>query len=213
MGKNIIVNTLQRARLDEWIGDFNNAEKLLSEIEQSNTEITYLFKKTVKVRKKKIETEGKYKIAAEIAYKEEKPMLFNPENLNINKLPEGMVYNNTPVSCWKYSAAIMSKVGSDLRVEIRGYNPEGIPPKLSFNMPSEMQNWLINDIIRKPNDEQISLVNIFAISEYPEVQLYFSVDKWGLISGVAVINEDEIGTSLRHIDYLFSIVSTRLWPT
>lgn len=213
MGKNAIVNMLQRARLDEWIGDFNNAERLLSEIEQSNSEITYLFRKIVKERKKKIETEGKYQIATVRTYNEEKLMLFDVEKLKINKLPEEMIDNNTLASCWKYSASIISKVGSDLRVEIRGYNPDGITPKLAFSMSSEIRNWQIIDIIRKPNDEQISLVNIYAISEYPEVQLYFSVDRWGLISGVAIVNENDIGTALRHIDYLFSVVSTRLWTT
>ncbi|KUO76685.1 MAG: hypothetical protein APF77_01525 [Clostridia bacterium BRH_c25] len=212
MGKNMIVNTLQKARLDEWIGDYSSAEKLLSEIEESNTAITYLFRKTVKERKKKIETAGKYQISESVAYREAKPALFKTENLQIDNLPEGMIDDNTPVSCWKYSATVTSKVDSDLRVEIRGYNPDGLPPKLAFDMPAQIRNWSIIDKTLKPNNEQPSLVNFFTASENPAVQLYFSVDKWGLLSGVAILDENDIGIALRHIDFLFSKVSSQLWP-
>lgn len=209
----MIVNTLQKARLDEWIGDFSSAEKLLSEIEESNSAITYLFRKTVKERKKKIETADKYQISKSVAYREPKQALFKTENLQIDNLPEEIIDDNTPASCWKYSATVTSKVDSDLRVEIRGYNPEGLPPKLAFDMPAQIRNWRIIEIILKPNSEQPSLVNFFITSENPAVQLYFSVDRWGLLSGVAILDENDIGIALRHIDFLFSKVSSQLWPT
>jgi hypothetical protein len=212
LGKSLIVNTLQRARLDEWIGDFSNAEKLLSEIEESNSDISYLLRKTVKERKKKLETEEKYQIAAERAYKEPKPMLFNIENLQIGKMSDTSTDYNTPISFWKYSATVISKVDSDLRVEIRGYNPQGIPPRLKFEVPSQIQNWAITDVSYKPNNDQISLLNIFTTSEEPNVQMYFSVDRWGLLSGVAILNENDIGIALKRIDFLYSIISSKIWP-
>lgn len=213
MGKSIVVKTLQKARLDEWIGDFSNAEKLLSEIEESNADIKYLFRKTVKERKKKIQTERNYHIAASRVYKESKPILFEVENLQSDNLPEHMIVDNIPISSWKYSATVISKADSDLRIEIRGYNPEGILPKLVFDMPAHIRNWRINDVTLKPNSEQISLINFFATSENPAIQLYFSVDRWGLLSGVTILHENDIGIALKHIDYFFSVVSTQIWPT
>jgi len=217
LGKNVIVRTLQKAFLDAWIGDYENAEKLLAEIEKTNSEISYLLQKTVKERKKKILEEKKFGIIMKSAYtadicEKPKQLSFLPDEFQNAKVPEELVVDYSPLTCWKYSATITSKVDSDLRVEFRGYNPNGQQPNLMLSWTdNQIRNWRV----KKENDnltvEQTSLVNFFAASEDPAIKLHFSVDIWGLLNGVAIIEEKNISVALIHVDYLFSKIISQLW--
>ncbi len=219
MGKNVIVRTLQTAYLDVWIGDYENAEKLLAEIEATNSDISYLFRKTVKERMKKIDTDKRSESIEACVYlldkfNGQKQLLLLPEYLQSNYIPEELINDYTPVTCWKYSATIISQVDSDYRIDLRGYNPNGRQPNLAFDWNADViqiRNWKIEKSSLK--EGQTSLVSFNATSEHPAICLYFSVDIWGLLSGVAIVNNKDIGIALTYIDYLFGKISSQLWPS
>jgi hypothetical protein len=82
-------------------------------------------------------------------------LLYQLESLQPRKMQEMQIQHH--LIKWKYSASVISKVDNDLRLEIRGYNPEGNIPKLYIELPKEMINWKIERNIQFSGIEAILL--------------------------------------------------------
>lgn len=217
MGKKEVVKKYQTARLDEWIGDYDSADKLYGEIEQSEEEFASFLKEAATQKKKEIEDKinrdtfslGSPKIDTITLYiKDETECLFNKSNLEL-KLRKNNDFNLIP--SWKYSVSIISKIDKDLKLEIRGFNPSGNLPNLYISLPFNLFNWSIEKIDKQPNKEQIDLLGIMAFSETPEAHIYLSIDKWGLLNGTAIARYEELGDVLFDINRLLFEISKLCW--
>lgn len=211
-----IIKKYQTARLDEWIGDYDNADKLYAEIERSEEVLAFFLKETAIQKKREIEDIRKgdqYSLSSGIPMgilyiKDETKCLFNESNLKL-KLRKDNDYNCFP--SWKYSVSVLSKVAKDLKLEIRGFNPSGMLPDLYIMLPYNLGNWIIKKTDTQPTEDQIDLLGISALSESPEVQIYLSIDRWGLLSGTAIAVDEELGDVLFDINTLLFEISKLCW--
>lgn len=217
MGKNEIVKKLQTAHLDEWIGDYDSADKQYGEIERSEEEFAFFLKEVAIQKKKEIKDKikkdtlslGFPKIdAVTVFIKEESESLIDKSKLKL-KLRKNNDLSLIP--SWKYSVSVTSKVNNDLKLEIRGFNPSGDLPNLQISLPFNFFNWNIEKIDTQPNEEQIDLLEIIAFSEAPETHIYISIDRWGLLNATAITIEESLGDALYDINRLLHEISKLSW--
>lgn len=219
MGKSNIIKMFQIARLDEWIGDYNSADLVYDDIQRSNDKLSYVLKKTITERKERFPIE-KQKIAhvdmffegrvAAQQVESRMKLLYKPELLkprNIHEMPI-----QPDLVKWKYSASVISKVDNDLRLEIRGYNPDGETPNLyvDIDLPEEMINWEIESDRQFAETDAI-LLEINTYYEEENTRIYLSIDQWGLLYGSVIVDETYLGDTLIRIHKFLENLSNLLW--
>lgn len=212
MGKSTLLKMFQKARLAQWIGDFEEAELLYSEIEHSHGGLAYILKPATKIRKKKLE--GIYS-KHEIPLLNERNVLIEDDKYFEQHIiqPKTIKYFDKKYQelMWEYSASIVGKNEDAIRLEIRGYNPNGTIPRLHNNIFIESPYWSLKEVRIEPENSKPDLLNILAYSEDPEIKLSLSVDCWGLLTGTAITYESEIGDTLAKIHIFLCELGRNLW--
>lgn len=208
MGKNIIIEKFQIARLDEWIGDFESADTIYNEIQESQNELSFILKKSVSKRKEKLpinaDAAKRNSVAAKIHIDRVDNIAFFQQS-KLLSIP--IQYSSIK---WKYSVSIVSKIANDLRLEIRGYNPTGDKPKLSnlqtvLSVP--MEGWTINTHL----NEDVLLLEIEAYEKEGNSLLYLSIDQWGLLYGTFIVDKICLDDTLIKVHVLLSYLSGYIW--
>lgn len=219
MDKSNVIRKFQNARLNAWIGDYDEAEKLYDEIENSDERLAYILKPTVRQKKSEIdlfhaqkESDLNYVSREYYIKTPEKKLLFNPQYLDSK---ENIPGQKSPLSIqWKYTVSVIAKSGENLRLEIRGYNPQGKLPKLNLSLVNLTSHW---NVIQTGQDSQSydtlpDLVWLLAeLERVPLTKLYIAVDRWGLLSGSLVCLETSLGDSLGYVHSLISELDDKLW--
>lgn len=105
---------------------------------------------------------------------------------------------------WKYSISVMSKLDEDLRFELRGFNPSGEIPLFNIGEFSEfnVEQW---------NTDDSDLIWYSGILSGSADLLYISVDRWGLLSGTAIIKESQLAISLALIHTTICELDNFIW--
>ncbi len=223
MDQNNTVRKFQKARLDEWIGDYESADRIYEEIQKSDDNLSFVFKNTIKKRQGKLHSYEDIQYKNEIENKQELEYNSNGyyrlvEN-NIEKLYDSNSLNPkkihnidipADVLKWKYSASVISKVENDLRIEIRGYISEGIVPQLNNEFPKKITDWDI-EWDKQFSETTIYLIELDAVNKEEDTQMYLSIDKWGLLRGTIVVDENKLGDILVSVHAFISKLSIIIW--
>ncbi len=236
MGKNNIIKKFQIARLDEWIGDYENADIIYEEIQKSDDNLSYILKPTVKERKRKLPVteeskdkviennidyifDGDILMIAEpfpmpdrVYYEkvkeiEKDSILYRPESLQPRK--QHMKLQNVKLR-WKYTISVVSRVDNYLRLEVRGYNPDGSTPILNSDFTMKINDWYIESDIESFNGVD-TLLEINAFHEEEKTAMYMNIDLWGLLSGTIIVDEQNLGDTLISIHIFLDSLSNKLW--
>ncbi|OME30921.1 hypothetical protein [Paenibacillus odorifer] len=207
MDKESIVQKFQMARLCQWIGATDEAENIYSELEEMEGGLSYVLKPVVRERKKEIPK--KTEIMREPVtnsvkenHLKQQLYLFDVAKLKLenkhNIIPK---YTSTK---WKYSISVMSKLDEDLRFELRGFNPSGEIPLFNIGEFSEfnVEQW---------NTDDSDLIWYSGILSGSADLLYISVDRWGLLSGTAIIKESQLAISLALIHTTICELDNFIW--
>lgn len=195
------------ARLCQWIGATDEAENIYSELEEMEGGLSYVLKPVVRERKKEIPK--KTEIMREPVtnsvkenHLKQQLYLFDVAKLKLenkhNIIPK---YTSTK---WKYSISVMSKLDEDLRFELRGFNPSGEIPLFNIGEFSEfnVEQW---------NTDDSDLIWYSGILSGSADLLYISVDRWGLLSGTAIIKESQLAISLALIHTTICELDNFIW--
>ena len=223
MDQNNTVRKFQIARLDEWIGDYKSAEKIYEEIQNSDDNLSFVFKNAVKKRqgklpsKKDIKSKNALNNKPELKHnsnidssrvKNNIESLFDSNSLNPKKTNDVDIPAN--IMKWKYSVSVISKVENDLRIEIRGYTLEGVVPQLNNEFPKKIADWDI-EWDKQFSETTTYLIELNAFNKEEDTQMYLSIDKWGLFRGTIVVDENKLGDILVSINVFISNLSNILW--
>lgn len=208
MGNQSAIHKFQEARLCQWIGANDDAEKLLEEIEQMDEDIAYILKPVVRKKKKDISYKNdNYRVP--VVYSEKTIDLKQPIYLfDSNKLKPENKMNIVPQfinTKWKYSVSVVSKIEGELRLEVRGYNPQGSIPQLTNNN-AVFSVFNINSFDKSDADLIWYSGSIFETNLF-----YISVDRWGLLSGTAIVKEDQFSETLAHLHSTICELDQAVW--
>jgi hypothetical protein len=212
-----VVEKFQKARLYQWIGDYDEAQKLYEQIEQNEEEMAYILKPTVKQKKKELplnkdmidfkpneDITFKYVAAERVTQK--KPLyLFDVDKLK----PENKrnIKSSDNQTKWQYSISIISRADDELRLEIRGFNPLGEIP----NMKSKIEiSFSVLDVESVGQTEGDIIWYNGKLTDSSNL-LYISVDCWGLLCGTALVREDNLGDTLSYIHITICELDKAIW--
>ncbi len=221
-----LVKLFQTARLDEWIGDLERANERYEELKEIAKEeketkgLFYIMEPVVKERKKKLEdTIERYNVgyankeivSSEVIelYDENREVrLLNPSLLkptsDFKDLIDPLELN------WKYSVLIASKSETELRLEVRGYNPANKIAKLDLNTQKIKEIAIISKEI-EPDHDDIDLITINGKMDFQHAPIHISIDRWGLLSCTLLIDEEHLGDLLIHLHYLIHEIDQQVW--
>lgn len=218
-----LVKQFQMARLDEWIGDLESANKLYDEIKKEaalqNKGLSYIMEPTVRERKKKVEDtiDGQRFVAKGIAFsvadsvmQESEPLLlYDPQ-----KLAPKSSFKNLKLPSkinWKYTITLTARVDNDIRLEIRGYNPKNQFPKLKYTLNRPFSFWDATLEQEPREDSQPDLITFLGDSKFFNTPIFLSIDRWGLLTGTVITSEENIGDILVHIHVFLCELDNDLW--
>lgn len=225
--KSSLVYRFQLARLEEWIRDLEEANKIYEEIkkeaEKESSGLAYIMEPVVRERKKKIEdTRGDAgwagKAVADTAYSlhpsdrlvhdNDLVLLYDPNTLQPRSSFSELALPQTVE--WKYTVTIAAKADYDLRLETKGYCPNNILPKYPGKRVLEKDWWTctIESEVETDDPDQIMIEGESTISSSP---ISITVDRWGLLSGTTLIHEVNLGDYLIHIHDLICELSRFFW--
>jgi len=134
-------------------------------------------------------------------------------------LPEPRLLFDIPASSpqWKYSISKDAKINSNLRLGIRGFNEFNILPALhqiyNLNFNNNLNNWIIKEI-NSNYDEKHSDLDFISISAHHNLisaDASLSVDRWGLLSGTVIVEEEYLIDSLNAIHILICKLGDFIW--
>lgn len=218
MDKTSVVGKFQKARLYQWIGDFDKAQKLYEQIEENEEEMAYILKPTVKQKKKelplnkdmidfKADNENRMfnYVAAERVFQKKPLYLFDVDKLK----PENKrnIKPSDHQTKWQYSISIISRVDDELRLEIRGFNPLGDIPNVKSKIDISFSVLNVESVGQTEGD--IVWYN-GKLSDSTNL-LYISVDCWGLLCGTALVREDNLGDTLSYIHITICELDKAMW--
>jgi len=209
LDKTSVVVKFQKARLYQWIGDYDEAQNLYEEIEQTEEKMAYILKPTIKQKKMELPPNKEMiefnNVAAQLTTPKTPLYLFD-----VNKLkPRNERNINKPdkQTKWKYSISIISRVDDELRLEIRGFNPMGEIPDVKNKIDISFSVFDVESIGQ--NEGDIIWYN-GKLSDSSSL-LYISVDCWGLLCGTALVREDNLGDSLSYIHFTICELDKAMW--
>lgn len=207
MSENSVVKMFQLARLAEWIGDVDKADMLYDKISSGQDGFASIVTSVAKKRRKKMKSLDsirylKKQELEKLQNKQKHPM---PHEKGVEKLRH-------KTSIWNYSVSVIGKNEGYNRLEIRGYNPEGKLPKIHQNIFVESHGIKLTNVDIQPNEGKPDLLSISAYSMQPEMNLFLSVDRWGLLHGAAITPEKTIEYALETIHIFICHFANQLWP-
>jgi hypothetical protein len=219
LDQNNTVRKFQTAKLDEWIGDYESADKIYEEIQNLDDKLLFVFKNTINRRQSKLNSYKEKHFERKI---DKKPVLDHTSNSTSHLVKNNVELLYDPDSLkpkknqnidiaasvmkWKYSVSVISKVENDLQIEIRGYIPEGVIPQLSNEFPKKIADWDV-EWDKLFSETIIYLIELNAFNKEYDTQMYLSIDKWGLIRGTIVVDESKLGDILSSIHVILSNLS------
>jgi len=229
--KESVIESLHRARLEQWIGDFDEAEKIYDEILSSDDRMVIYLKPAIEEKKTRMIADFlDHRKVDQIA--DFQPGAFDEliyaDQIVFKKIPEiekmGSQRPSLPLitekeiriqdeidSKWKYSIIASAKTGGKIRFEIRGYSKVDREAKLN-NVSRQMIRHKIDDLIFTPLEQQKPDAICINASLGTERFIYYvEVDSWGALRGEAIVSENKIQEFLEEQNDCLNSLQQMLW--
>lgn len=222
-----IIEALHRARMEQWVGDFAEAEKIYETILQCDDNMVIYLKPSIENKKKKLmEDKRKYQrdkdylVGKEELYYEQqvlfdfstKDIQFGSHKSTLPLVKENkLLISNLKDTMWKYSVIVSSKANNIIRLEIRGYSQTKQKPNLR-NLSEQISNLGISNLVFTPMEQQQPDSVCIDFQLGAEKQPYYiEIDSWGNISGETVVLIDELKVFFAEQIKLFLKLENILW--
>jgi len=208
--------------MEQWIGDFDEAEKLYEKVLSSDNDMVHYLKPSIEAKIKKLsekkKDEGKKSKPSNSqrnlvkSKQENQKMIFGMAKDKLPLLQEKKIKMNQSIkSIWKYSVIVNSKIGEMVRFELRGYPQSSRKPNLKNVFKIRQLHSVTNEVF-SPLDQQIpDMVCLDVALGESKFPFYIEIDTWGTISGEAVIQEEKITLFFTNLnDFLVDLEET-IW--
>lgn len=225
--KETVIESLHRARMEQWIGDFEEAEKIYDAILDSDDNIVNYLKPSIEDKKKKLimdngfykQKKGRFNDFEVSHYKDQilidssfQEVKFGSQKYSPPLMQKREISVNNPVeSVWKYSVIASSRAGEMIRFEIRGYPQKNRKPELR-NISKQISEHNIRAIIFTPLEQQLpDSVCMDVLLGDEQLTYYIEIDSWGSIRGEAIIPDEKVTVFLQDQNEFLSNLEKAIW--
>jgi hypothetical protein len=206
LGEKKVVGMLKNAHLYAWIGDFEQASSIINEVEHSNEKIAIVLKPEIDKKVKEYKENWLATHDSEQKHIKGKNKLIPPETSILYKK------NISSVLHWKYSVTKASTLMGLVQLEIRAFNPEGSQPLKNFTLDNlSIEGWYVKTLEESDQKGNHTLQSVYLKQSNSEEEILLSIDRWGLVSGIAIGLEDETEIILGHIYSILCLLDERVW--
>lgn len=195
---------IKNAHLYAWIGDFEQASSIMNEVKYSNEVMAIVLKPEVDKKVKEYKDNWLSLQESNQKHTKAKNILIPPE---ISLLQQGK-----HVVKWKYSVTKVSTLIDLVQLEVRAFNPEGIEPLKNFILDNVyIEGWNVKKTKESDDKGNYTLRSIHLKKDISEEEIFLSIDRWGLLSGIAIGLEVETKIIIGHIYSILCILEEIVW--
>lgn len=225
--KESVVEALHRARMEQWIGDFEEAEKIYETILKYDDNMVIYLKPSIENKiknlmedKRKYQRDKDYLEGCEGLYYEQQVLFdFSYKDIQFGSLnsmlplikEKEILISNIKDTIWKYSVIVSSKANNSIRLEIRGYAQTKQKPNLK-NLSEQISNLGISNLVFTPMGQEPPDSVCIDIEFGDEKQPYYiELDSWGNLSGETVVLDNKVSVFFTEQNKLFLRLEKILW--
>lgn len=222
-----VVEYLHKARMEQWIGDFEKAEKIYRDILNSSNKIVAYLESSINKKIKKLSKDrnnSEYGFVANYipdsttnvveAYPSKRNLKFGSLKKSLPLLNEEKICISQKIELiWKYSIIANSRSGNNIRFEIRGYPQTKQKPELINidNLSNETTAFSFKVEFVTIEKQMPDLARIDVELGDSKILCSVEIDSWGTICGEAVVLYERLNLFFESLSEFLSKVEKTIW--